>query len=79
MQTLNSKFCKDTGSGASYFDAGAGSFNIENLTSEIKRINTEALEMYPSFLFKTETLLYTSLLDFAKSFLTEMQILKFNN
>lgn len=79
MQALNSKFCKDTGSGASYFDAGTGSFNIENLTSEIKRINTEALEMYPSFLFKTETLLYTSLLDFAKSFLTEMQILKFNN
>ncbi len=79
IQTLNSKFCKDVGSGAVYFDADTGSFIIENLTSEIKRINSEALEMYPAFMFKSSALLYTSLLDFAKSFLTEMQTLKFNN
>lgn len=79
MNIIEQDYFTELGLPEKYYDSAAGKFNEQAVKDRIDQIIKDGLEIYPELKFKTESLKFDTLLNFLRSFTTEMQNLNFNN
>ena len=77
MNVINQDYFTALGTGDMFIDP-AGKFNQQLVIGKINEIIIEGQKQYPELKFNTDNLKFDTLLNFLRSFITEMQTLNFN-
>ncbi len=79
VHITNQQFFLDLGIKEIYYDIASKKLNAEIINGEISRIIKEGNEQYPELKVKTENLKFDTLLNFLRTYITEIQNLNYNN